>query len=219
MTEQSLHEQMKYTYSDGQGVEERVEGYRIDVVRKGLLIEIQTSNFSSIKTKLKDLVKDHRVRLVHPIPYMKWIIKLDDEGERVGRRRSPKRGKVEEVFYELVYISEVCKNPNFELEVVLVDAEEFWIDDGKGSWRRKNWSIHDRRLINVREKHLFTSPRDYLSLLPKDLPDQFTSRQLSKKADISLKLSRKIIYCLRKMGILELQGKRGRANLYSKTNG
>ncbi|MFP3951753.1 MAG: hypothetical protein ACLFVP_06420 [Candidatus Bathyarchaeia archaeon] len=214
MTELSLHEQLKDNYSDGGGVEETVDGYRIDVVHRGLLIEIQTANFSSIKPKLRDLLQEHRVRLVHPIPYMKWIIKLDQDGKRVSRRRSPKRGKVEEVFYELVYIAEIPTDPNFELEVAMVNAEEFWMDDGEGSWRRNNWSIHDRRLLNIRERHLFTSPSDYLRLLPKNLSNRFTTRQLLDKADISTKLARKMIYCLRKMGGLGIHGKNGRANIY-----
>jgi hypothetical protein len=214
MTEQSIHEQLKERYSEGNLVEESVEGYIIDVVREGLLIEIQTGNFSGIKSKLKDLLGNHRVRLVHPIPYMKWIIKLDENGNRVSRRRSPKRGRVEEVFYELIYISNVCNHLNFELEVILVDAEEFWIDDGKGSWRRKNWSIHDRRLLQIREKHLFGVSNDYIKLLPGDLPERFTARELSRHKGIKLRLAQKMVYCLRRMDILKTSGRKGRANLY-----
>ena len=44
-----------------------VDGYVIDIVRDNLKLEIQTSNFSSIKSKLKDLVGVHRIRLIYPI--------------------------------------------------------------------------------------------------------------------------------------------------------
>lgn len=215
MTEQSLHEQLKERYSEDSLVEENVDGYIVDVVCAHLLIEIQTGNFSNIQSKLEDLLENHRIRLVHPIPYKKWIIRLDEDGNRVSRRRSPKRGKVEDVFYELVYIPKVCVHPNFELEVVLVNAEEFWIDDGKGSWRREGWSIHDRKLLTLKEKYTFDTPRDYLDLLPNDLPDPFTSRQLSKHTEVKIRLARKISYCLRKMGLLKIHGKKGQANLYT----
>ena len=105
MTEQTLHEQLKELYAMETGKVESVLGdYRVDVVQGDLLVEIQTRSFSSIMKKLRRLVKDHRVKLVHPVPYMKWIVRLDRDEKQVSRRKSPKRGRVEEVFRELVYM-------------------------------------------------------------------------------------------------------------------
>jgi hypothetical protein len=217
MAEQSLHEQLKAMYAEGHPVEMVVDGYVIDVVRDNLLIEIQTGNFSSIKPKLVDLVANHRVRVVHPILSRKWVIRLDDERNVLSRRKSPKRGKVEDVFYELVYLSELCPHPHFELEIVLVNANEFWMDDGKGSWKRKRWSVYDRRLLQVLETHRFTGPKDYLALLPDDLPQRFTTRELAVQKGCSRRLAQKLVYCYRKMGILTVHGKTGRTNLYTVT--
>lgn len=218
MTEQSLHNQLKEWYtSRGAEAEATVEGYVVDVVRDGLLIEVQTGNFSAIKDKLRALLGGHRVRLVHPVPHVKWVIRLDEQGAQVSRRKSPKRGRVEEVFYELVYIPEICEAPGFELEVVLVDAEEYLIDDGRGSWRRRGWSIHDRRLVDVVERRVFKSPRDFIELLPEGLPREFTARQLAKAAGLRTRLAQKMVYCLRRMNVIEVSGRKGRANLYSVT--
>ena len=138
VTEQTLHEQLKEIYARETGlIESPLGDYRVDVIRGDLLIEIQTRSFSSIRDKLRDLAGEYRVRLVHPIAYQKWVIRLDREGKQVGKRKSPKRGRVEDIFYELVYMPKLLSNMNFELEVVMVDLEEYWIDDGKGSWRRK----------------------------------------------------------------------------------
>jgi hypothetical protein len=215
VTEQSLHNQLKewYTGEDAEA-EATVDGYVVDVVRDGLLIEVQTGNFSSIKGKLRDLLRGHRVRLVHPVPRVKHIVRLDEDGAEVSRRRSPKRGRYEDVFYELVYIPEMCGLDGFELEVVLVDAEEYLIDDGRGSWRRRGWSVHDRRLVEVVERRVFTSPRDFIDLLPEGLPPEFTARQLAKAAGLRIRLAQKMVYCLRRMNAVEVCGRRGRANLY-----
>ena len=215
MTEQSLHNQLKTWYA-GEGAEEEatVDGYVVDVVRDGLLIEVQTGNFSAIKDKLRDLVGGHRVRLVYPVPRVKHIIRLDGDGAQVSRRRSPKRGRYEDVFYELVYIPEMCGLDGFELEVALVDAEEYLIDDGKGSWRRRGWSVHDRRLVEVVERRVFTGPRDFIDLLPEGLPPEFTARQLAKAAGLRVRLAQKMVYCLRRMKVVEACGRRGRSNLY-----
>ena len=218
VTEQSLHNQLKDLYAgEGDQVEAMVEGYIVDVVKDGVLIEVQTGNFGSIRQKLLDLLRSHRVRLVHPVSQNKWIIRVDPDGEQVSRRRSPKRGRVEEVFYEMVYAPELASVPGFELDVAMVDAEELWIDDGKGSWRRRRWSIADRRLLSVQERHLFTCPADYLRLLPEDLHGGFTARELAQKSKLSSGLSQKMVYSLRKMGLLEAAGKRGRSNLYRVT--
>jgi len=196
-------------------VESILGDYRVDVVRGDLLIEIQTRSFSSIRKKLRRLVKDHRVRLVHPVPYMKWIVRLDGDEKQVGRRKSPKRGRVEEVFRELVYMPDLLSDPNFELEVALVNMEEYLIDDGLGSWRRRRWSIHDRRMLNLHERHLYQAPADFLKLLPESLPEVFTTRQLAKESKLRINLSQKMVYCLRNMGVLEQTGKKGRAKLYT----
>jgi len=218
VTEQSLHNQLKGFYAgEGDRVEAAVDGYIVDVVKGDVLVEVQTGNFGSIRQKLIDLLGSHRVRLVYPVPQNKWIIRVDAHGGQVSRRRSPKRGRVEEVFYELVYTPELVTFEGFELEVVMVDAEELWVDDGRGSWRRHRWSIADRRLLAVRERRLFGDPRDYMGLLPASLRGGFTARELAGESKLSSGLAQKMVYSLRKMGLLEPAGRRGRSNLYRVT--
>jgi hypothetical protein len=216
VTEQTLHEQLKELYARETGeIESTMGDYRVDVVRGDLLIEIQTRSFSSIRDKLRDLTQENRVRLVHPIAYQKWITRLDEDKKQVSRRKSPRRGRVEDVFSELVYLPKLLMSPNFELEVVLVDLEEYWIDDGRGSWRRRRWSIHDKKMLELRERYLFKSPEDFKQLLPEALPKAFTSRMLSKETGLNMRLAQKMLYCLTKMNIVERNGKKGRAYLYS----
>ena len=218
VTEQSLHNQLKDLYAgEGDVVEAAVDGYIVDVVKGDVLVEVQTGNFGSIRQKLIDLLRSYRVRLVYPVPQNKWIVRLDANGGLASRRRSPKRGRVEEVFYELVYTPELATLEGFELEVVMVDAEELWVDDGRGSWRRRKWSIADRRLLAVNERRLFRDPWDYLELLPASLLGGFTARELAGESKLSSGLAQKMVYSLRKMGLLEQAGRRGRSKLYRVT--
>ncbi len=54
LNEKPLHASLKEWYAQpGDRFEQPVDGYVVDVVREGLLLEIQTANFSSIKTKMK----------------------------------------------------------------------------------------------------------------------------------------------------------------------
>jgi hypothetical protein len=213
MQETSLHAALKSLYClPGDQQEAWVNGYQVDVLRGELVIEIQTGNFPAIKPKLRDLLASHRVLLVHPIASEKWIIRQD--GDRILRRRSPRRGRIEDLFYELVSFPKLIEHVNLSLEVAMVKVEEVRRNDGKGSWRRKGWSIVDRRLLDVVESIRFDGPSDFLRCLPAGLPILFSSRQLASQAKISPGLAQKMTYCLRQMGLLEMAGKSGRAYQY-----
>jgi hypothetical protein len=221
LTETSLHAALKKWYSlPGDEIELKVEGYYIDIVRDDLLIEIQTRNFSAIKKKLLNLTRNHTLHLVHPIAAEKWILRQHvDENIPVERRKSPKRGRIEHLFYEMVRFPGLISNANFSLEILMTREEEIRVQDGKGSWRRQGWSISDRKLIEVISQRVFSSPEDFSALLPAELPEIFTSRQLATSLKIPANLASKMIYCLRSMEIIHHSGQRGRANLYSRQPG
>jgi hypothetical protein len=216
LNEKPLHASLKEWYArPGDRFEVSVDGYVIDIVRDGLLLEIQTSGFASIKSKLIDLVRAHRVRLVYPIAKEKWIIKPARDNEwGETRRKSPKRGRVEDLFWELVSFPQLLANPNFSLDVLLTKQEEVRRYDGKRGWRRKGWVTEERRLLGVVDRVLFEEPADWRALLPESLGESFTASDVAGAMDISRSLAQKIAYCLRKARVIELIGKQGRANSY-----
>jgi hypothetical protein len=218
--EKSLHAELKHWYKQpGDLLEEMVDGFHIDIVRGKLLIEIQTTNFSSIKSKLATLTKKHPVRLVYPIAQEKWIVRLAANGiTQLGRRKSPKKGNLFHLFQELVSIPELIKNQNFSLEVLLIREEEIRCDDGLGSWRRKGWSISDRRFLEVRRRHIFKKPSDFLTFIPTNLSDPFSTQDLAECINQPRWFAQKMAYCLRKMGAIEIVGKTGNSILYSAAN-
>ena len=218
--EKSLHSSLKDWYAQpGERVESQVDGFHIDIIRSDLLIEIQTTNFSSQKRKLNTLIEKHRLRLVFPIAQEKWIVRLAADGvTHLGRRKSPKRGNIFRLFEELVSIPDLIKNRDFSMEVLLIQEEEVRCDDGMGSWRRKGWRIADRRLIEVLSQHIFRNPSDFMSLIPPDLQEPFSTEELAKSIDQPRWLAQKMAYCLRHMGAIEVIGKRGNSLLYLAPN-
>ncbi len=210
MTEYSLHSEIKDWYmSPGDQLETKVDDFIIDVLRDNLLIEIQTGNFSAIKKKLTKLLQNNnKVKLVYPIAKLKWIVHVTDSGELVRRRKSPKKGKLTDLFYELVHAPNLIKDRNFSLEVLLIEEEEVRCNDGRGSWRRRGVSVKDRKLLNVFDKIAFEDRKDFLKFLPHDLDGSFSNKVLASKLGISVALAQKITYCLRKMGVISVAGKR-----------
>ncbi len=211
LREQGLHAALKrHLAQRGDRFEQEVDGYQIDILRGDLLIEVQTGNFSALRKKLGALLEAHRVLLVHPIAAHKWIVRQDSRGRPIARRKSPKRGRLENIFDELLYIPQITQHPNFAFRAVLTEEEEVWRDDGRGSWRRKHWSIVERRLLRVMSETEFAGEQDYLGLLPASLEAPFTHKQLAQALGLNTRQSTRVSYCLRKMGLLEEAGWQGR---------
>jgi hypothetical protein len=216
LAERSLHAGLKEWYAQpGDRREVDVDGYVVDLVRDELLIEIQTRHCGKLKRKLERLLEGHPVRLVHPIARERWLVKINQDGVVKERRKSPRRGCIEHVFGELVSIPHLIAHPDFEIEVLITQEEEIRRDDGQGSWRRKGWSIVDRRLMEVRDRRLFQRPTDFLPLLPADLPQPFTNRSLASALHQRLPVAQKMTYCLTRVGVLSMVGKQGNAHLFS----
>lgn len=214
LSEKSLHASLKDWYAKpGDKIEEKVENYYIDILRGKHIIEIQTRTLAALKKKIAALADDYTIQIIHPIAKEKWIVRATKKGKEKSRRKSPKRGRIEDVFNELVNAPNLIQHKNVSLKVVFIQMEEIWVDDGKGSWRRKKWSIGDRRLVKVLDEVEFKSPSDFLSLLPKSLPKQFTNKALAEQLKITTRAVGRMTYAMRKMGILEVVGKEGQAYL------
>jgi len=220
INEKPLHASLKQWYArPGDRFEVPVDGFVIDIVRDDLLIEIQTRNFAAINSKLCKLTRSYEVRLVYPVVQEKWIVRstTGDDGIAV-RRKSPKRGRLEDLFWELVSIPQLLSSPNFSLEVLMIRAEEVRRYEGKRKrWRTKGWVIEGRRLMDVLDRHLFGRSADWLAFVPDGL-QSFTTKDLATIADTRRELAQKMAYCLRQARMIELIGRQGRANLYRVAN-
>jgi hypothetical protein len=221
--ETSLHKQLKALYAGANGQQEVVcDGFRIDAVLDGELIEIQHGSLAAIRDKTRRLLADHCVRIVKPIIANKMLIKLDRPGgAEVSRRRSPKRGTLLDVFDELVYFTRVFPHERLTLEVALVDIEERRCP-GRGKRRRRRrqgqeYRVEDQRLVAVASRHTFVSAADLIRLLPRRLPKRFHTAHLAERLPAPRWTAQRIAYCLREMGAVEVVGKAGNAILYSHT--
>lgn len=215
LNEKPLHAALKEWYrQEGDQVEAPIEGFVVDLVRDGLLIEIQTRGFASMRRKFDRLLDSYSIRLVHPVAAEKWIVKLDERGHEISRRRSPKRGIAADACAELVSFPSLLSHPNFTLEILLVEEEEVRRPDAKRGWRRGGYVIEERRLVEVRETVEVGSPEKLLELLPAGLPDPFTTTDLAHRLGRSRHLAQEVAYCLRVSGAVETVGRDRRGFLY-----
>jgi hypothetical protein len=216
LREKPLHASLKQWYAlPGDRVECPVDGFVVDLVRGELLIEIQTSGFSSMKRKVLSLLDaGHRVRIVHPIPVDRWIVKVDDDGMILGRRRSPRHGEPSDVFSELVSFPGSIAHTGLEVEVVMTIEEQYRAHMPDRAWRRKGWTVLERRLVEVVDTFLLTGPDDLVELLPSGLPDEFTTTDLAALLGRPKRTGQQVAYCLRTLGVVVAVGKVGNSVLY-----
>ncbi len=212
LNEGALHAQLKDWYRRrGDRVERVVDGFVVDLVRGELLVEIQTGGFAPLRRKLELLTRQHRVRLVAPVPLVRTIIRLSDEGELLSARRSPRRGRVEDIFNRLVSIPSLLGRPRFELDVILTHQDELRVYRQGQAFRRHGWVVAGRRLVSVERCVRIACPDDAAQLLPPSLPELFDTAQLPEAAAIERRLAQQMAYCLRALGVLHQTGIRGNA--------
>jgi hypothetical protein len=221
LNEGPLHASLRDRYvQPGDRVEAAVDGYIVDVLRDGLIIEVQTSSFSKIARKMRDLVSRHRVRLVHPVPRDLWIVKLPQQpGAATTRRKSPRHLGAIDVFRELVSFPELLAHANFELDVVLTEEETVWRYEAGRRWRRRGWVTVERRLLQVYETVSLRTRADCMAVVPAQLPDEFVSADLALAAKRPRRAAQQIAYCLRHAGCIEQVGSRGNAIVYARCAG
>lgn len=215
--EKPLHAALKRWYAEpGDRIEEPLDGFVVDLVRGDLLIEIQTRGFSAMKRKLAALLDHHPIQVVHPIAVEKWIVKLDDEGREMSRRKSPKRGSRLDLFAELVSFPQLLAHPNLTVEVLLTHEQEVRRFDKERAWRRRGWVVEERRLIEVVDWQLIESPEDLVAWLPTDLPCEFTTADLAVGIGRTRALAQQMAYCLRHAGAIEPVGKQVNTIVYAR---
>ncbi|HUT13437.1 MAG TPA: hypothetical protein VMY42_23315 [Thermoguttaceae bacterium] len=217
--ETSLHRELKSFYAgEDARFEVPVGKYRIDAVSGGRLIEIQHGSLAAIRDKVRNLLEDHQVLVVKPIVVHKLLVKRSAEGGRViGRRMSPKRGRLLDLFEDLVHFTRVFPHHRLTLEVPLVDIEE-WRYPGHGRrrrWHRNDHQIEDQRLVTVRETHRLRTCWDLWKTFSCPLPREFHTGHLAESLAVDRWIAQRIAYCLREMGAVRQVGKQGNAQLYA----
>ncbi len=215
LREGPLHAAVKALLAEpGDRLEVPVGRFVIDLVRvDGELVEVQTGSFGALGKKLDALLDDHRIRVVHPVAAERRIVRVDENGEVLGARRSPKRVTAVAVFDELVAFPSLLTHPNLTIEVLLL-SEDHVRGPQPATAHRRTRDPGERRLVDVLDRVVLRTPQDILAALPALPAEPFTTRELAARLRCSRVLAQRAVYCLRMIGIVEPAGRRARAPLH-----
>ena len=218
LREGPLHAAVKALLAEpGDRLEVPVGRFVIDLVRAdGELVEVQTGGFGALGNKLDALLDEHRIRVVHPVAAERRIVRVDEQGQVLGARRSPKRATAVAVFDKLVAFPSLLTHPNLTIEVLLLREDH--IRSRPTTTRRRTRDPGERRLVEVLDRVPLRTPEDILAALPALPLAPFSTRELAVVLQCGTVLAQRTLYCLRTIGIVEPAGKRGRAPLHVLTD-
>lgn len=193
--------------------EVKLGSYVADILNEHGLFEIQTRSLHKLKPKLAALLPYYPVTVVAPVIETKWLLIMDPEtGELTGRRKSPKRGKAADLLPDLAYLRPFLLDPNLSFLLVRLEGEELRVrTQGKRRPAQRLEFAPTRYLGAVSLK----TAEDYAALLPLDLPEEFTARELAKALGLSAGQSSAAAGVLSHMGAIRQIGRRKNAYLYT----
>ena len=219
MREGPLHAAVKAALAEpGDRLEVPVGRFVIDLVRAdGELVEVQTGGFGALGRKLDALLDEHRMRVVYPVPAERRIVRVDDHGEVLSVRRSPRRATAADVFDKLVAFPSLLTHPNLTIEVLLL-REDHIRRPQPTTTRGRTRDPGERRMVEVLDRVPLRTSQDILAVLPALPVEPFSTRELATLLGCGPLLAQRTLYCLRTIGIVEPAGKRGHAPLHVLTH-
>ena len=216
LSEKTTHIILKNYYEpDVDKQEISVGNYVADIFTGQEIIEIQSAGFGKMRDKLEAFLPEYPVTIVHPIPYIKRLIWIDQEtGDLSNPHRSPKKGSVYDAFLELYRIRDYLEDRHLTVKLLLLELEEYKLLNGYGKNRKIRASKYDRIPLDIKEEIVIERPEDLMQFVPLELEEPFTVMQFAKAAHINERMARLVIklYCY--YGMMEHTGKDGRTYLY-----
>ncbi len=216
LQEKTVHRVLKEYYEPNIDFHEVIiDSYVADICTGDHIIEIQTANFDKLRSKLDYFLKEHVVTIVYPIPHNKWINWIDKDTHEVkSRRKSPHKGSEYDAFFELYKIKNYLTNPNLRIKLVLLDIDEFRLLNGWSNDKKRGSVRYDRIPLRIEREFYLENYRDYTSLIPYKLGDEFVTKDFAKVCKLTSRKAWYAINLLETIGIITKAGKKGRSFLY-----
>lgn len=213
LSEKTLHKTIKNLYEQNHEFHEvKIDNYFVDVLKDNNIIEVQTKQFNKIRDKLNYLLSlnKYKINLVFPVFNNKTIYFIQDSIYSLPKK-SPKKLKYPEIFYELYKIKQLLNNKDLIITILVFDINEYRIKENN----RKGYICFDRVPTKLINEIIIKSKEDYLMFLPNNLQEKFTSKDICVLTKSNIKYVNKMLNVLKYVDVLDVIGKDGRKYVYS----
>lgn len=221
LSEKTTHMILKNYYEpDPHKQEIPIGNYVADIFTGQEIIEIQSAQFGKMRDKLEAFLPEYPVTIIHPIPYKKWVIWVDEEtGALSPPRKSPKKSGAYEAFLELYRIRDYLADRHLTVKLLLLEMEEYKLLNGYGRNKKIRASRYDRIPLEILEEIVIERPEDLMQFIPLELEEPFTRKQFAKAAHIDERLASLVLKLYQYYGMIEHTGQEGRSYLYEVQEG
>ena len=218
LNEKALHRILKLTIEPREEKHEvKYLGSVVDILNEHGVTEIQTRSLSRLRPKLERLLPTTPVRLVYPIPavkYLRWINMKS--GEITERRRVSKRSTVYDSYRELWRMRSLLPDKNLTVTLLLLEVEEYRTLDGWDESGKRGSTRFERIPEKLLGAVSLNTPKEYANaFLPEDLSTPFTVKEYAEKIRQKPRWAYQGIRILMDLGVLSHTGERGREFLYA----
>lgn len=217
--EKTLHAVIKRCIEPDTGNHEvKIGRYVADIVGEDGIYEVQTGSFTPLRPKLEALLDYTKVTVVYPMAAVKYLSWIDpDTGEVTPPRKSPKRMKPCDAFYELIKIKYTLDNPNFRLKLLMLELHEQRLPEPRHGGHSRGSKRVDRIPTKLISEIDLTCPDDYRMFIPDSLPESFTIDEFSKANGVRYDCGQRGLKILEYLGLVRFQGKRENKKLLVRT--
>lgn len=190
-----------------------------DVYTSEGVFEVQTGSPLPLIPKIEKLLcGGYKVTLVLPyaaITHHRWLDKESGEISNPKQRRLAPKG-YHAIARSLYAIREFIGREGFAVRLLPLEIEEYRVLDGRGKDKKRGATLIEKLPIEILEDRLLVGRRDYLELLPIDLPEPFTAPEYKRASRSRSRYDVLLLKLLCDIGVLLRQGKRSGAYLYSR---
>ena len=173
-SEKLVHQTLKYFLEPDESCHEvKIGNYTADIFQRetGRIFEIQTRGFDRLREKLSVFLKDYPVTLVYPCTGIKYLNWIDPETGEVGKpHKSPRKGRPSDALPEIYRLMDLWNHENLEILVLMIDMEEFRLQDGYGKDNKHGSHRYERIPLAIDRWVRLKQTKDYIDLLPDALP-------------------------------------------------
>lgn len=217
LSEKTLHATLKrYLEPHTENHEVQIGSYVADIVGENGVIEIQTGSFTPLRPKLECLLDYTDVTVVYPMAAVKHIMWIDpDTGEVTDTRRSPKKMRPCDAFYELIRIKYTLDNPRMHLKLMMLELTEIRLAGRDSKNRGRGSKRIDRIPMRLIEETDIRTPHDYDFFIPDGLPEKFGIKDFAKCAGVSYDAAQRAVNVLCYLERISTCGKQGRIKQFT----
>lgn len=199
------------------GKAKRKRRFVADILSGNTIYEIQTGSFSPLRDKIQWILDNtsYNVLVIHPIAETKWVSLINSKsGSIESRKKSPQKGRVEDIASDLYFFRDFLSSPRFSLVILMMEAEQYKKNMQTDGRKRPRYRKYELIPISLLRAHIFKSVEDYKYFLPDSLPNPFCVKNYSEKTKIRGIDAYSIVKTLLHIGLIEEAGRLGRAAAY-----